>query len=79
MGFQLLEPQDQNQNRKGPIIGMTIGALTISCVLVTLRMYTRLVIIKATRWDDWTIALALVLRHCLAMSNRADIESLVPL
>ena len=39
---------------------MTVGALTLACVFTGLRMYTRLVITKSARWDDWTIVLACV-------------------
>ncbi len=54
-------PPDGNQNRTGPIIGMMIGALTLSCIIVGLRMYTRYFILKSVHWDDWTMVLALVL------------------
>ncbi len=49
----------------GSVIGMTVGALTLSCVFVGLRMYTRIFLTESARWDDWTIVLALVLRSLL--------------
>lgn len=53
-------PLDGNQNRTGPVLGMVIGALVMSCGFVGARTYTRLFITKSARWDDWTIVLALV-------------------
>ncbi len=55
-------PLDGNQNRTGEILGVSIGFLVISFIVVVLRLYTRLFLIKSARWDDWTILLALVLR-----------------
>ena len=65
----------ENENRRGSIIGMMIGALTLSCVIVGLRMYTRAMILKSVRSDDWTIVLALVLDPLLTTSSTlADID-----
>ena len=61
MDATLSMPPDGNKNKSAAIIGMMIGALTLSCIIVALRMYTRTVLLKSTRWDDWTIVLALVL------------------
>ena len=64
MDAQLIPPPDGNQNRNGPIIGMTIGALAVSTTFVSLRMYTRIFLAKSASWDDWTIVLAWVRLHC---------------
>ena len=61
MTTQSPPPLDGNQNRTGEILGACIGFLVISFIFVVLRLYTRLFLIKSARWDDWTIALALVL------------------
>lgn len=52
---------DGNQNRTGEILRASIGFLVVSFILVMLRLYTRLFLIKSARWDDWTIFLAMVL------------------
>ena len=65
MSTPLKPPPDGNQNRLGPMIGMVIGSVAIAGVFVALRMYTRLVINRSARWDDWTIALAYVLSSSL--------------
>ena len=68
MACQSSPPPDGNQNRTGELIGVCIGFLVVSFIIVTLRLYTRLVLIKsagATGWDDWTIALALVCTELL--------------
>ena len=74
MDAQITLPLDGNQNRTGPILGMLIGALVLSCIIVGLRMYTRLFILKAARWDDWTIVLALVCSiSSINLSNGANL------
>ncbi|KAF6235475.1 hypothetical protein HO173_006158 [Letharia columbiana] len=60
MDTQLLPASDGNQNRTGQILGACLGFLVMSCIFVTLRLYTRLFLIKSARWDDWTIVLALL-------------------
>ena len=62
MNKSLPTPSDGNQNRTGEILGVSIGFLVISFIVVVLRLYTRLFLIKSARWDDWTILLALVMR-----------------
>lgn len=61
MNTQLSPPPDGNQNRTGAVIGVVTGTIAISGIFVVLRLYTRLFLTKATRWDDWTILLAWVL------------------
>lgn len=75
MDTQLLPPPDGNQNRTGQILGACLGFLVMSCVFVTLRLYTRLFLIKSARWDDWTIVLALVLSSLFGLPNlHADLD-----
>lgn len=69
MSTQLSLPPDGNQNRRGPIIRMTVCALNLSCIFVGLRIYTRLFLTKSARWGDWTIVLALVLRAFLSIPS----------
>ena len=72
MDAQTQLPPDGNQNRTGPIIGMMIGALILSCTFVALRMFTRFFILKSVWWDDWTIVLALVLCESTQYHTSAD-------
>lgn len=58
MNTQPSPPPDGNQNRTGPVIGVVTGTIAISCIFVVLRLYTRIFLTKAARWDDWTILLA---------------------
>ena len=67
MTSQLSIPPDGNQNRTGEILGTCIGFLVVSFILVMLRLYTRIFLIKSARWDDWTIVLALVLRYLFGL------------
>lgn len=52
---------DGDQNRTGEILKAAISFLVVSFILVMLRLYTRLFLVKSARWDDWTIVLAMVL------------------
>ena len=63
-------PPDGNQNRTGELIGICIGFLVVSFIVVTLRLYTRLILIKSARWDDWTIFVALVRTELLYRAQK---------
>ena len=65
MSCQSSPPPDGNQNRTGELIGVCIGFLVVSFIIVILRLYTRLVLIKSARWDDLIIVLALVCTELL--------------
>ena len=65
MACQSHPPPDGNQNRTGELIGVCIGFLVVSFIVVTLRLYTRLILIKSARWDDLMITLALVCTELL--------------
>lgn len=60
MSNQLSPPPNGDENRAGIMIGVFVGLNTMSCIFVVLRLYARLFLTKAARWDDWTIVLALV-------------------
>ena len=60
MACQSSPPPDGNQNRTGELIGVCVGFLVVSFIIVILRLYTRLVLTKPPRWDDLFIVLALV-------------------
>ena len=65
MSCQSSPPPDGNQNRTGELIGVCIGFLVVSFIIVILRLCTRLVLIKSARWDDLIIVLALVCTELL--------------
>ena len=46
---------------KGPtVLGVIIALPALATIVVCLRMYTRIRIVKNPSWDDWAIVVALV-------------------
>jgi len=53
-------PVMQTQSKRAAIVAVTFALPTLSALAVSLRLYTRLHILKVTGPDDWVIIVALV-------------------
>jgi hypothetical protein len=51
---------DPHDSRKGVIIGVTAFTLTVAFITVALRVYTRAVILRQFKLDDYTAVVAFV-------------------
>jgi hypothetical protein len=53
-------PPDAYENCAGRIVAIITACLVVAIVVVSLRFYVRLVIIRKFGADDWALAVALV-------------------
>ncbi|GKT60007.1 integral membrane protein [Colletotrichum tofieldiae] len=55
------EPRVIRTESNGPLVsGIAMGFVVASAAVLSLRLYTRLVLLKTVGKDDWTISLAMV-------------------
>lgn len=53
-------PPNGDENRQGGILATTVVVVTLTIIVVSMRMATRIWIVKNVGWDDWTIIAATV-------------------
>ncbi len=53
------------ESKQGSIIAISVIFASLSALVVSLRLYTRLSILRTAGPDDWTILAALVRSHYL--------------
>lgn len=72
-------PELDSQSKVGTIIGLSVGLATLSTVIVSCRIYTRAILLKATGIDDAAIIVAQV-RHissCLKRGRKKACWSII--
>lgn len=50
----------ETQSKRPTIVAVCVALPALSAFVVSLRLYTRLSILRVTGWDDWVIVAALV-------------------
>lgn len=64
-------PRNGDENRQGGILATTFVVTILATIVVSMRMATRIWVVKNVGWDDWTIIAATVglLPNCLRCLN----------